>query len=79
MPSAASRGMVHCTTTSDIESVRNLLYPGKTLNSSSVSHIRLLPHDITRASTEAATIHQRIRLGSTIRANTASIITAAPK
>ena len=78
-PAAASSGTAHCTTTSDIETVRNLSYPGSHLKSSSVNHIMWLPQAMNSVNSIAPAIHHLSLAGSSIKAISARNIAAAPR
>ena len=77
--SAPSSGTAHCTTTSVIETVRNLLYPGRYLNANSVNPIRLRPQASRIITTHAAMIHHLLRPRASAMPSAARNTAAAPR
>ena len=76
---APSSGTAHCTTTSVIETVRNLSYPGSSLKASSVNAMKLRPQASSSITAQTATIHQRLRPRTSRAPSTARKRAAAPR
>ena len=77
--SAPSSGTAHCTITRIIVTVRNLSYPGRYLNASWVSPMKLWPQASSSAATLAATSHHLLRPLARAMPSAASISAAAPR